>query len=106
MREIVEDVLTWTWFSERHGYDFNGHLIRHSDGNLCIDPVELDHSTLEEIAAEGVARVLLTNRNHSRAANKVRGRTRAPTAIYRDDAAHAQGEGAGSEADSGVGGDG
>ena len=94
MREIVEDVLTWTWFSECHGYDFNGYLIRHSDGNLCIDPAELDHSTLEEIAAEGVARVLLTNRNHSRAANKVRGRTGAPTAIHRNDAAHAQGEGA------------
>ena len=94
MREIVEDVLTWTWFSERHGYDFNGYLIRHSDGNLCIDPAELDHSTLEEIAAEGVARVLLTNRNHSRAANKVRGRTGAPTAIHPNDAAHAQGEGA------------
>ena len=94
MREIVEDVLTWTWFSERHGYDFNGYLIRHSDGNLCIDPAELDHSTLEEIAAEGVARVLLTNRNHSRAANRVRGRTGAPTAIHRNDAAHAQGEGA------------
>ena len=94
MREIVEDVLTWTWFSERHGYDFNGYLIRHSSGNLCIDPAELDHSTLEEIAAEGVARVLLTNRNHSRAANQVRGRTGAPTAIHRNDAAHAQGEGA------------
>ncbi len=94
MHEIVKDVLTWTWFSERHGYDFNGYLIRHRGGNLCIDPAELSATALEDIAAEGVARILLTNRNHSRAANGVRGRTGAPTAVHRDDAAHARGEGA------------
>ena len=25
MDEIVADVFTWAWFSEPHGYDFNGH---------------------------------------------------------------------------------
>jgi hypothetical protein len=39
MDEIVADVFTWAWFSEPHGYDFNGHLVRHAEGNLCIDPV-------------------------------------------------------------------
>jgi hypothetical protein len=39
MNEIVPDVCTWPWFSEPHGYNFNGYLIRHADGNLCIDPV-------------------------------------------------------------------
>ncbi len=38
MREILSDIFTWAWFSEPHGYDFNGHLISHSVGNLCIDP--------------------------------------------------------------------
>jgi len=32
MREIVDGI--------PHGYDFNGHLIRERDGNICIDPVE------------------------------------------------------------------
>lgn len=94
MREIVNDVFTWSWFSEPHDYDFNGHLVRHADGNLCIDPVEPGNDVLDEIAAKGVARILLTNRNHVRAANLVRARTGARTAIHPDDADYARGQGA------------
>jgi glyoxylase-like metal-dependent hydrolase (beta-lactamase superfamily II) len=94
MREILTDVFTWPWFSQPHGYNFNGHFIRHADGNFCIDPVEPSDEVLEEIAGAGVARILLTNRNHSRAANKVRARTGAPTAIHAADAPHARKEGA------------
>ena len=93
MREILGDIFTWSRLSEPHGYDFNGHLIRHADGNLCIDPVEPDAAAAEEIERLGVARIVLTNRNHSRAANLVRGRTRARTAIHPEDAAHARGQG-------------
>ena len=70
MREIVGDIFTWSWFSEPHGYNFNGHLLRLPDGNLCIDPVEPGEGVLEQITQEGVARIVLTNRNHSRAANR------------------------------------
>ena len=66
MREIVDGILTWSWYSEPHGYDFNGHLIRESDGNICIDPVEPSDDDLEAIAREGAAWILLTDRNHSR----------------------------------------
>jgi glyoxylase-like metal-dependent hydrolase (beta-lactamase superfamily II) len=41
-----------------------------------------------------VSRILLTNRNHSRAANKVRDRTGARTAIHPADAPHARSQGA------------
>jgi glyoxylase-like metal-dependent hydrolase (beta-lactamase superfamily II) len=94
MREILSGIWTWPWFSEPHGYNFNGHLIRHEGGNLCIDPVEPTAADLEEIASLGVSRILLTNRNHSRAANKVRARTGARTAIHSADAPHARKEGA------------
>lgn len=40
MQEFLPGVLTWPWFSEPHGYDFNGTLVLHEEGNLCIDPVE------------------------------------------------------------------
>ena len=56
MKEILPDIFTWTWFSQPHGYDFNGHLIRHRDGNLCIDPVQPDDAVLAEMAAMGVAK--------------------------------------------------
>jgi Metallo-beta-lactamase superfamily len=67
MREILNGIFTWPWFSEPHGYNFNGHFIRHPGGNLCIDPVEPTATDLEELARFGVSRILLTNRNHSRA---------------------------------------
>ena len=94
MREILSGIWTWPWFSEPHGYNFNGHLILHAGENLCIDPVEPNQEDLEELARLGVSRILLTNRNHSRAANKVRARTGARTAIHPADAPHARKEGA------------
>ena len=94
MREILTGIFTWPWFSEPHGYNFNGHFIRHVGGNLCVDPVEPDDDDLAELARQGVARILITNRNHSRAANKIRARTGARTAIHPADAPHARKEGA------------
>lgn len=94
MDEIVRGVFTWPWFSQRHGYNFNGFLIQDGDRNLCIDPVEPDAATLDEIARQGVTRILLTNRNHVRAANAVRTRTGARTAIHPDDAGYARSQGA------------
>lgn len=94
MHEILTGIYTWPWFSEPHGYNFNGHFIKHADGNVCIDPVEPSDADLSELARQGVARILITNRNHSRAANKIRARTGARTAIHPADAAHARSEGA------------
>ena len=90
MRDVVSDILTWSWFSEPHGYNFNGHLLRHPGGNICVDPVEPTEEDLDAIVREGVARIILTNRNHSRAANRVRARTGARTVIHADDADHAR----------------
>lgn len=93
MQEIVEGILTWPWFSEPHGYNFNGHLLRLPGGNIAIDPVSPTEADMDAIVAEGVDLILLTNRNHSRAANLVRERTSAETRIHPDDAAHAQAQG-------------
>ena len=93
MREILPGIFTWPWFSARHGYDFNGWLVRHPQGNLCIDPVEMSTEVLEEISAEGVGRVLLTNRNHFRASMRVKERTGARIAIHPKDAAFAREKG-------------
>jgi glyoxylase-like metal-dependent hydrolase (beta-lactamase superfamily II) len=94
MREIVRDIFTWPWFSEPHGYNFNGHFICHAGGNLCIDPVQPSEEDLEELVRRGVAHILITNRNHGRAANTIRARTGARAAIHPADAPHARKEGA------------
>jgi len=49
MNEIVTNVWSWQWFSEPHGYDFNGHLVCLPDGNLCIDPVMMTPEELAEM---------------------------------------------------------
>ncbi len=103
MQEIVTGIFTWPWFSQRHGYNFNGFLLHDAGGNLCIDPVEPDAATLDEIAAHGVKHILLTNRNHVRAANAVRARTGARTAIHPQDAAYARSQGAELDGDLHVG---
>ncbi len=93
MHEILPGILTWDWFSEPHGYDFHGTLVLHEPGNLCIDPVEPGEDVLDRIAKEGVARILITNRNHARAAERVRERTGARVAIHPADAEYAEGQG-------------
>lgn len=93
MQEILKDIFTWSWFSEPHGYNFNGYLIRHAQAHLCIDPVQPGVEDLDEIARVGAAMILLTNRNHSRAANAVRARTGAMTLIHASDAGHAREQG-------------
>jgi glyoxylase-like metal-dependent hydrolase (beta-lactamase superfamily II) len=87
MREIVPGILTWPSFSARFGYDFNGFLVRRPDGNLVVDPVEPTDDDLAAIAREGVARILVTNRNHYRAAARLRERTGARVAVHPADAA-------------------
>ncbi len=92
MRELLPGIYTWSWFSEPHGYDFNGHFLEVPGGNLCIDPVDTPPEVLAELARRGVARILLTNRNHVRDANRVRSRTNARTAIHPADAGYARGQ--------------
>lgn len=93
MQEIVPDVFTWSRLSERHGYTFNGHLVRQPGGNLCIDPVEPDEAELDHLLRLGALRILLTNRNHTRAAGMLRSRLGARTAIDPRDADYARGQG-------------
>jgi len=90
MREILPGILTWPWFSTRFGYDFNGWLVRHPEGNVCVDPVEMTDEVLEELASEGVARIVITNRNHFRSSMRVKERTGARIGIHAADAAFAR----------------
>ena len=93
MQEIVPGIWTWRKYSEPHGYDFKGHLVLDGAGNVCVDPVEPSAEDMTQIARLGVARIVITNRNHSRAANLVRARTVAPVAIHPADAPHARTQG-------------
>ncbi len=103
MREFLPDVLSWSRFSEPHGYDFNGTLLLNAEGNLCVDPVDPTEEVLDRLAKQGVAQILITNRNHTRAANRVRERTGARVAIHPADAAYARDQGTAIDAELEVG---
>ena len=103
MREFLPGVLSWPWFSEPHGYDFNGTLLLNAEGNLCVDPVDPSEEVLDRLARVGVAQILITNRNHTRAANRVRERTGARVAIHPADAAYAREQGTAIDAELEVG---
>lgn len=90
MRQLLPNVLTWSWLSEPHGYDFNGTLFLHEGGNLCVDPVLPSDAVLDRLEKEGVAQILITNRNHTRSVNRVAERTGAQVAIHSADAPHAE----------------
>jgi len=94
MREIVSDVFIWSRLSEPHGYDFNGYLVRDPSGNVCIDPVEPDAGDMAALTRLGARSIVLTNRNHVRAANQIRPATGARCTIHAEDADHARRQGA------------
>lgn len=93
VREVVPGIYGWSVLSEPHGYDFNGWLVADPGGNLCIDPVDPGPDGLARLAELGVARILLTNRNHARSAALVKERTGASIAIHDGDAAYARDQG-------------
>ncbi len=103
MREFLPGVLSWSRLSEPHGYDFNGTLLLNAEGNLCVDPVDPTEEVLDRLAKQGVAQILITNRNHTRAANRVRERTGARVAIHPADAAYARDQGTAIDAELQVG---
>jgi glyoxylase-like metal-dependent hydrolase (beta-lactamase superfamily II) len=98
MRELAPGILAWSRFSPAHGYDFNGTLILDPGGNLCVDPVEPSDEEAERLVGESVDRILLTNRNHTRAANRVRELTGASVEIHASDADYARKQGVGIDA--------
>jgi glyoxylase-like metal-dependent hydrolase (beta-lactamase superfamily II) len=99
MREIVPGIFMWSWLSEPHGYNWNGYLVHHPTGNICVDPVEPTPEALARIVADGVSRIVLTNRNHTRRANLIREKTGAQVAIHPADAAYAVEQGTPIDAD-------
>lgn len=93
MQEILPGIFQWRWFSEPHNYDFNGHLVLHPGARVCVDPVEPGEGVLDRITEAGVDVIVLTNRNHLRAANAVKAATGAPILVHAADAAHARNQG-------------
>ncbi len=93
MQRVLADIDMWSKMSPAHGYPFHGHLLWLPGMTICVDPVEPQPDELANIIAARPSRILLTNRNHTRAAQLIRERTAARIALHPKDAAHAAQQG-------------
>jgi uncharacterized cupin superfamily protein len=71
-RTVVPGVALWSQWQPERNLFFNSFFIEHADGNLIVDPLPLGEADAAEIAERGgAAWVVVTNRDHERAAREV-----------------------------------
>ncbi|MDP2313608.1 MAG: MBL fold metallo-hydrolase [Pseudomonadota bacterium] len=66
------DLYSWSAFDEARNVDFHGVCLTRADGNVLVDPMPLsphDRAHLESLG--GVATIVLTNSDHTRAAQDI-----------------------------------
>jgi uncharacterized cupin superfamily protein len=68
-RTMVDGIAMWSrWQPDRNVY-FNSHFVYGGSENVLVDPLPLDDADAAEIAAQGGAQwIVITNRDHERAA--------------------------------------
>ena len=75
---IVPGVSTWSqWQPDRNLY-FNSWFVESGEGNFVVDPLEPDDALLARVAERGLAAVVVTNRDHERAAATFAARFKVP----------------------------
>jgi glyoxylase-like metal-dependent hydrolase (beta-lactamase superfamily II) len=66
-KTALQGIYYWSRFQSDRGIDFNGFLWTRPDGNVLIDPMDLNEVELGAVRAKGGARwILLTNFDHLR----------------------------------------
>lgn len=87
MREILDGIYTWSWFSEEKQIAFNGLYVRSAGESVVVDPPPYEQSDLrhmEEIGAPEA--ILLTNVHHARRSGDLARHFGIPIKIHRADA--------------------
>src|SRR5215813_4445167 len=88
LNEPISGIFTFSIPTDR-GYPFFGTFVKET--GLVIDPVQL----VPEVVASGVKTIVLTNRNHFRAAAELKAATGARVLVRPDDAAFVSAKGVG-----------
>ena len=76
MIKLLDDIYTWSVFSDEKQLNFNGWFIQNqlsSFGNIIIDPPEPSEKDLEQMQKlGGVQQIIITNQHHIRRASVIR----------------------------------
>jgi len=86
-KTIVAGVSTWSRWQPDRNLFFNSWFVEEPSGNIVIDPLEPDEDVLAHVAERGLAAVVLTNRDHERAAGAFAERFGVPVVAPARDAA-------------------
>jgi glyoxylase-like metal-dependent hydrolase (beta-lactamase superfamily II) len=83
IKEIINNVWTWSVYSEEKGFDFNGTLISDGKTQVLIDPVRLDGAGIAAIKNIGpIEAIYLTNKDHERFAYALRSELKVPIWVH------------------------
>lgn len=80
MKQLLDGVWTWSVFDETRQVDFNGYWVDTGSARALIDPVPFDEAELARLGAP--IDVILTNKDHRRAAAKARERFGAAVVVH------------------------
>ena len=88
LNELASGIFQWSVFSDEKQLDFNGSWIRTGDGtSVLVDPPPFDDAVASEIRELGAPNlIIVTNKDHRRAAPRARELFGAPIWIHELDA--------------------
>lgn len=85
---MVDGVWRWSEWNEPRKLFFNGHALRVGEALVVVDPVAVSDELYAALASVGpVSLVIVTNRDHQRAAGALRDRAKCPLLVPALDAA-------------------
>ncbi|MBI4062262.1 MAG: hypothetical protein HY403_12640 [Elusimicrobia bacterium] len=88
MIQLVEGAYAWSAFSPDKKFNFNGHILRTSEGTVIVDPVAFSADDLAYIEAAGLRpdALVITNRHHLRERESALKRWKIPTILHEAEA--------------------
>ncbi|MCM2303632.1 MAG: hypothetical protein NDJ72_02950 [Elusimicrobia bacterium] len=84
MIQLIEGAYAWSAFNAEKKFNFNGHILRTSEGTVIVDPVAFSPDDLSYLEAAGLKpdALVITNRNHVRERESVLRRWKIPTVLH------------------------
>lgn len=91
MIQLLDGAYVWSSFNVDKKLNFNGHILKTTEGTVIVDPPPFSEEDLAYLAAAGLKpdALVITNRNHLRNVAEVVRRWTIPTFIHIDEVAGA-----------------
>jgi glyoxylase-like metal-dependent hydrolase (beta-lactamase superfamily II) len=84
MIQLLDGAYVWSSFNAEKKLNFNGHILKTSEGTVIVDPPPFSEEDLAYLAGAGLKpdALVITNRNHLRDREGVLARWKIPTVLH------------------------